>query len=114
MTLTLNGYGMAHNGDTLYFSLWDDADASAAVATTSKTIMSGGGGGGGGGNEVTFADALVEGHSYTLYWYADLDANTMCDMGSDHHWSMTASAITADVPLVHQHTATFNGDCTKQ
>jgi len=115
LTLTLSGYGMAHDGDTLYFALWDDANTTAPVANEQKTIMSGGGGGGGGGgNTVSFADALVEGHSYTLYWYADLNANTMCDMGTDHHWSLAIANVTADAMLSHTHTTTFNGDCTKQ
>ncbi len=115
LSLTLSGYGMAHDGDTLYFALWDDTNTTAAVATAEKTIMSGGGGGGGGGgNTVSFADALVEGHSYVLYWYADVNANMTCDMGTDHHWSLAIPTVTADAVVSHTHSTTFNGDCTKQ
>jgi hypothetical protein len=114
LTLTLMGYGMAHNGDTLYFTLWDDADSSAPVATTEKEIMSGGGGGGGGGsNAIDLPGVLVEGHSYTLYWYADLNDNMTCDMDTDHHWHLAIPEVTGPVAESHQHTTTFDGDCTR-
>jgi hypothetical protein len=116
--ITLNGYGATHSGDTLYFALWDDADSSGAAATASKLIMGGGGGGGGGGSgggmAVELADDLIEGHGYTLYWYADLDDNMACDMEIDHHWSLAVPPVTGVVELSHMHTLSFNGDCSKQ
>ena len=114
LALELNGYGMAHDGDTLFFALWDDADTSAAVATTTLAIMSGGGGGGGGGgNNIALTDVLVEGHSYTLYWYADINDNMTCDMTTDHSWNLAVANVAADANLTHQHVALFDGDCTK-
>lgn len=116
LELTLMGYGMAHNGDTLYFSLRNNAD-DAEVASHEHAVVSGGGGGGGGGggdNTITLSTVLAEGGNYTLYWYADVNANSTCDMDTDHHWSMSIPSVSADVMLEHQHTLDFNGDCTMQ
>jgi hypothetical protein len=58
-------------------------------------------------------DALDQGSSYTLYWYADVNDNMTCDDGTDHYWSLAIPSVTADVDESHMHTTTFNGDCTK-
>jgi hypothetical protein len=114
LSVTLNGYGMAHNGHTLYFALYDDADDTAPVATDTLEIMGGGGGGGGGGgNAVTFPGALEHGQSYTLYWYADTDANMTCDSGVDPHWRIEVPAVTMAVSETHHASADSNGDCAR-
>ena len=112
-SLELNGYGRAHDGDTLYFALFDDEDARAPIAMTSKTIASGGGGGGGGGNRIKFDDALESTKSYTLYFYADIDANESCEAEVDHHWSLAIPEVSGDVAEAHQHTTEFDGDCAR-
>ena len=108
LSLELNGYGNAHDGHTLYFSLWDDADDMDPVATMTKDVVKGGG-----GNTIELADKLTEGKSYTLYWFADVNENETCDMDTDHHWNLKIDAVKADAALVHQHTAMFDGDCSK-
>ena len=95
LTYTSSGDGMSmeavHDGATLYLALWDDAGA-APVATQNVVLDA---------NvalNVVFQDAMIEGNSYTLYYYADLNANGMCNgpAGNRHLFpSLRAPSTTA-------------------
>jgi hypothetical protein len=99
------GYAAGHNGQTLHFALWDDADAVTAVVADTTVVA-------GSTTEADFPGALVAGHSYHLYWYADVDASSGCNVG-DHNWSLTVLSVTGPVNVTHPHSVSFNGDCSK-
>lgn len=103
------GFQAAHDGQTMYFALYDDADDSAPVDTWQLTVDQ---------DPLVFsrADELVEGKSYTLYYYADVNGNGTCDgpaINMDHAWSQSISTVSADVEITDTHSLNFNGDCSK-
>ncbi|KPK17266.1 MAG: hypothetical protein AMJ62_02100 [Myxococcales bacterium SG8_38] len=93
----------------MYFALWNDADQSAAEDTWQATIDA---------NPLTVSrpDALVEGESYTLYYFADVDGDGTCDgpaVAMDHAWSEPIPNVSADVAIDATHNVNFDGDCSK-
>ena len=58
---------------------------------------------------------LFSGITYTLYYYADVNDNGMCDdgEGQDHFVSVTIAEPSGPVTITKNHTLTFNGDCSK-
>ncbi len=112
LTVELNGFGMAHRGQTVFFALWDNANTIGAVANQMVTV----GGGGMNGNMAVFADGIEEGKTYAVYVYADVDGNTTCDgpaLDMDHAWKIDIASVTAAATETLAHDTTFTGDCTK-
>jgi hypothetical protein len=104
-TLTFVGTGYsAHVGQNLYFAVGNPADTTEP-ATTQTAV----GPAVGADLTVVFTDAMIEGNSYTLVWYADTDSNAMCGP-EDHVWSMPVAAgpITMDVTINDAHDTLFS------
>lgn len=112
LTFTGNGYrqNSTHRGDVLHFALWDDGNSAAPVATHAEGPLAQGGPQA--GITVVFEEAIAEGRSYKLYWYADDEGDTVCDAGANH-WSHEIPTITGDFTAVRNHDTSFDGDCTK-
>lgn len=102
LTFTGTGYN-PHDGQTIWFALWDDANTSAAVATRTTATD------GAGNLSETFSGALVEGHSYTLYWAADFNGNGACNSPpADHGWSVAISTVSGNVSETYNHDTNFD------
>jgi len=105
------GYQGPHNGQTMHFALYDDADDTTAVNTWEVTVDAD-------PLVASWPDALTEGQSYRLYYYVDTNANDACDgpaLNMDHAWSMPIAAATAAVEVTDTHsTLNFDdGACAK-
>ena len=100
------GYQTPHDGQTMWFALYDNADLTTPVDTTSVTIDAD-------PLVASWPDALTGGQSYTLYYYADINGNDMCDDPGDHFWSMQTGEVTANVEITDSHDIDFDGDCSK-
>lgn len=64
----------------------------------------------------SFPDALMEGHSYALYYYVDVNSNNTCDgpaLDMDHAWAVPIAEVTGDVDLVGLHNFNLDGDRSK-
>lgn len=100
------GYQTPHDGQTMWFALYDNADLNTPVDTTPVTIDAD-------PLVASWPDALTGGQSYTLYYYADINGNDMCDDPGDHFWSMQTGEVTANVEITDSHDLDFDGDCSK-
>ncbi|MFH2005878.1 MAG: hypothetical protein ABI333_04735 [bacterium] len=97
--LTFNGAGYApHNGQTLYVAVVDASDDSV-LARDSVALASG---------EFSFywPNILVEGGSFRIDYYADVDADGAC-ADPDHIWSRELSMVSDDEAVVVEHDAIF-------
>lgn len=106
---TGSGYGV-HMGQTMYFDLYDDADDTAPVASSTLVVDA---------DEITqtLPDVftLFSGITYTLYYYADVTDNSLCEdgVGQDHYWSVSIAEPSGPLTVTRNHTLSFDGDCSK-
>ena len=98
--LTFNGSGYnPHETNIVEFALVDDADATTTVWASDVVA---------GVITETWVGAVTAGHSYTLFWYADLDGSQTCTSPpADHGWSEAIPAVTAQVDVSRDHNAVF-------
>jgi hypothetical protein len=104
------GYQALHDGLTMHFALWNDANDTTVVNTWEVIIDA----------EplvASWPDAVTEGQSYTLYYYVDTNENDACDgpdVAMDHAWSMPIAEVTAAVEVTDVHNLDFSaGDCSR-
>ncbi|MGB5812318.1 MAG: hypothetical protein WBG86_17400 [Polyangiales bacterium] len=109
LTFTGEGYGI-HTSQRMYFALFRDSDDTAPVATATLDVAS---------DEITqtLPDVFVlfSGETYTLYYYADINGNEVCEdgEGADHYWSIDILEPSGDTTITSNHSLTFDGDCSK-
>jgi len=102
--LTFNGglYDPPHEGNLVGFALVDDADQTTTHFTSTVS---------GGNISASWPAAITEGHSYTLYWYADLDQSGACTPpGADHGWSEAIPSVAGQVDVQRDHSGAFEYD----
>lgn len=102
--LVFSGSGYTpHDGQDIWFALWDDANSSNAVATRTTATD------GSGNLSETFTGVLVAGHSYTLYWAADLNGNGACNTPpADHGWSLAIASVSGTANEMYNHDTNFD------
>jgi hypothetical protein len=104
------GYQALHDGLTMHFALWNDANDTTVVDTWEVIIDA----------EplvASWPNAVTGGQSYTLYYYVDTNENDACDgpdVAMDHAWSMPIAEVTAAVDVTDTHNLDFSsGDCSR-
>ncbi len=104
--LELTGSGFTpHAGNTITAAV---VDATETVVDTQTAVM-----GDDGELSMVFADALEEGESYHVDWYADFNDNGLCDAApDDHQWSVSIDAVTDDVVVTYDHDTEFADVCS--
>jgi len=102
--LTVNGTGFdPHNGQTLEIAVLASDDT--VIDTQSTTVADG-------AFSFSWTDALDEGATYTVHYYADLNESGGCDSPPDDHgWERTIDAVSADVVLDVTHDTNFTDVC---
>jgi len=104
LTLTGSGY-QPHAGQLIGVAVVDAAN-DQVVAFEGITM------GADGQLLVIFEGVLVEGESYLVRFFADLNGNGECDAPpDDHSWELEAPDVTADVTLTYNHDTDFAYVC---
>jgi hypothetical protein len=99
LTVTGTAYD-PHDGAVMHLALFD-ADAAELVDVEDADIS-------GGAWSWNATGVLIEGVSYVVAWYVDLDADGDCDVPpTDHVWrdAEAAALVDGDVEILHSHSA---------
>ncbi|MDP1824484.1 MAG: hypothetical protein Q8L48_14615 [Archangium sp.] len=99
--LVFNGTGYApHNGEVMRMALVQISDG-GIVSTQQQTVASG-------NFTITFTQMLAQGQAYQVDYYADRNANSMCEAPpTDHVWRDPVAAVTQNVTINQTHNTNF-------